>query len=141
MKHVIPALVAVLFVALGCAHSQAQQQDQQPALQPLRSSDVQLTGCLIQGSSSAIFLLDKAKKDPKDAAEDARKYFISPASPEINLKAHLKHQVRIIATEDLKVSAMPIREPKPPSTERPGEERTLPRLIIKNVTMVSEKCS
>ena len=137
--------VVILLVALGCAHGQAQseaQVSQPPVLQPILSSEgIQLTGCLVQGSSPAIFLLDKAKKDPGDKTEEGRKYFLSPAAPGVDLKAHLKHAVRVTATEDFKVSAMPVREPVPPSTERPGEERTLPRLIIKTITMVSEKCS
>jgi hypothetical protein len=138
---IITTTAVVLFVALGCAHSQAQQTDQQPALQKMQPSNIELTGCLIQGSSAAVFLLDKAKKDPKDANEEPVRYFISPtAAPDIDLKAHLKHSVRITATEDFKVSAMPVRVPKSPSSERPGEERTLPRLIIKSVTMVSDKC-
>jgi hypothetical protein len=142
MRRTINTAVAVLLFTLGCAHGQAEQPTpQRPALVPNQSSDVQLTGCIVQGSSPAIFLLANGKKDPKDAAEQAAKYFISPASPDVNLKAHLKHLVRITATPDLKVSAMPIGEPIPPSAERPGEERTLPRLIIKTVTMVSEKCS
>jgi hypothetical protein len=123
------------------AQSQPPQVPQRPVLQTISPSDIQVTGCIVQGSSPAVFLLENGKKDPKDKTEEGRKYFLSPAAPDLNLKAHLKHSVRITATEDFKVSAMPVREPVPPSTERPGEERTLPRLIIKSITMVSEKCS
>lgn len=145
MRRIITTVVAVLLFTLGCAHGQAQSVPQQvrqpPVPRPISPSDIELTGCIVQGSSPAVFLLDNGKRDPTDNTEEGRKYFLSPAAPDLNLKAHLKHSVRITATEDFKVSAMPVREPVPPSTERPGEERTLPRLIIKTLTMVSEKCS
>ena len=144
MERIFAAVVVVLLLTLGCAHGQAQsdtQVRQPPVLQPMSPSDIQLTGCIIQGSSLEVFLLDNGKKNPNDKTEESRKYFLSPAAQDLNLKAHLKHSVRITATEDFKVSKMPDREPVPPSTDRSGEERTLPRLIIKSVTMVSEKCS
>ena len=142
MRRIFTTVVVVLLFTLGCAHSQAQSDAQvrQPVLQPISPSAIELTGGIVQGSSPAIFLLDNGKKDPKDKTEEGRKYFLSSAT-DLDLKAHLKHSVRITATEDFNVSKMPVREPVPPSTDRSGEERTLPRLIIKSVTMVSEKCS
>jgi hypothetical protein len=136
MKAILTAAV-VLAVTLACAHTEARQE---PVLQRRTAPELALTGCIVQGSGPAVFLLDKAKKDPSDAAEKAAKYFLSPAAPDINFRAHLNHVVRIAAEEDLKVSAMPVLEPSSPNAPRPGEERTLPRLIVKSVTMVSEKC-
>ena len=137
MKAILTAAV-VLAVSLACAHTEARQE---PVLQRRTSPDLTLTGCVVQGSGPAVFLLDNAKQDPKDAAEKSVKYYLSPAAPDINLRAHLKHMVRVTAEQDLKVSAMPVLDPPSPNAPRPGEERTLPRLIVKTVTMVSEKCS
>ena len=139
MKTMITAAGVVLTVTLACAHTEAGQEP--VVLQQRTSPELALTGCIVQGSSPAVFLLDNAKKDPKDATEKGAKFFLSPSAPDINLRAHLNHIVRIAAVEDLKVSAMPVLEPPSPNAPRPGEERTLPRLIVKTVTMVSEKCS
>ena len=104
----------------------------------LAPPEVVLTGCVVQGSSDKVMIFDNAKKDPKNAAEKGGRYVLASATPEFDLRKHLNHAVRITGEVDMRVSAMPEREPSDP--KRPVDERTLPRLIVKSVTTVSDKC-
>jgi hypothetical protein len=102
--------------------------------------EVVLTGCLVQGTSSTVFIFDNAKKDATSALEKGERYLLTSVVEDVDLRTHLNHMVRITGEVDLRVSTMPIREPVG-SNPRAGEERTLPRLNARSITLVSDKCS
>ena len=135
MKATITALAVILAVTSCTAATDATQE---PVLQRRQAPEVALTGCIVPGSSPTVLIFDNAKEDPNSAAEKGARYLLASAVNDIDLRKHLNHAVRITAEVDMRVSAMPVREPSDPKD--PSNERTLPRLIVKSVTMVSERC-
>ena len=133
MKSTITTLAVILAVTLAI------DARQEPVRQRVTAPEVVLTGCLVQGSSPAVFIFDNAKKDPKSAVEKGERYLLRPTIEDVDLRTHLKHQVRITGEVDMRVSAMPTREVGMSDPARPAEP-TLQRLIVKTVTMVSDKC-
>ncbi len=114
--------------------------DQDAVLQKRSMPEVVLTGCIAQGSSSSVFVFDNAKRDPNSALERGERYLLTSVVEDVDLRTHLNHEVRIAGEVDLRVSAMPDLDPVPSDPKRPVNERTLPRLIAKTITMVSNKC-
>ncbi|HUR20577.1 MAG TPA: hypothetical protein VMZ90_07200 [Vicinamibacterales bacterium] len=140
MKATLTTLAVVLAGALAAAAGQATQTSQPPV--PLRQTtpDVVLTGCIVQGSSSTVFIFDRAKKEPNSAVEKGLRYLLTSVVEDIDLRTHLNHEVRITGVMDLRVSAMPEREPVAGDLKGPANERTLPRLVARSITKVSDTC-
>jgi hypothetical protein len=135
VKATITALAVMLAVMSGFVAAEAHQE-------PVRrvAPDVVLTGCIVQGSSSSLFIFDNAKNDAASALEKGNRYLLSSTVEDLNFRDHLNHQVRVTGEVDLRVSAMPERRPAPSDPNSAAAERTLPRLIVKSVTKVSDKC-
>jgi hypothetical protein len=129
MKTFVTA-IAVCFLVAGLSARQdpaSPQTPQKPAV-----AEVTLTGCLVQGSTPAVFIFENARKDPKSTTEPALKYIVVTSTEDLNLRNHLNHQVRISGLPDGKVA--------PPTTQK-VEEKDLPKLSAKTVTMVADTCS
>ena len=126
MKTFVTA-IAVCFVVAGLSARQDPQTPQKPAV-----AEVTVTGCLVQGSTPAVFIFENVRKDPKSTTEPALKYVVIASTEDLNLRNHLNHQVRISGVPDGKVA--------PPTTSK-VEEKDLPRLSAKSVTMVADTCS
>lgn len=129
MKTFVTA-VAVCFVVAGLSARQdptSPQTPQKPAV-----AEITVTGCLVQGSTPAVFIFENVRKDPKSTTEPALKYMVIASTEDLNLRTHLNHQVRISGLPDGKVA--------PPTTSK-VEEKDLPRLSAKSVTMVADTCS
>ena len=77
-------------------------------------------------------LWENVRKDPKSTTEPAVKFLVLASAEDLNLRNHLNHQVRITGLPDGKVA--------PPTTSK-VEEKDLPRLSAKSVTMVADTCS
>ena len=137
MKATITTLAVILAVTSCTAATDATQE---PVLQRRVQPEVTLTGCIVEGSSPTVLIFDNAKEDPSSAADKGQRYLLTSAIHDIDLRKHLNHAVRITGEVDLRVSAMPVREPAPSDPKRPADERTLPRLTVKSLTMVSDKC-
>jgi hypothetical protein len=109
-------------------------QPQRPAPEaPRQIADVVLTGCLIQGASPAVFLLDNAKLSKNDPAEHAQTYVLKSDAEDVNFKNHLNHEVTITG------STMGVKEAQPPTGGK-VEEKDLPTLAARSLTMVSDRC-
>lgn len=138
MKTLATAIALAAVVGVGAQQppptqqQQQQQQQQAPAPQEKQQPELTLTGCLVQGSGPAVFIFEKAKKDPKDANERAVKYLVVSAAEDLNLRTHLNHEVRITGLWD--------GRPAPASAQK-VEEKDLPRLSAKSLTMVADTCS
>ena len=132
--------LAVLAATFDAAASQAVQATQPPVAVRQTNPDVVLTGCVVQGSSSTVFIFDRAKKEPNSAVEKGARYLLTSVVEDIDLRTHLNHEVRITGVMDLRVSALPDREPVTADAKNAVNERTLPRFVAKSITMVSDKC-
>jgi hypothetical protein len=96
-------------------------------------AEVSLTGCLVQGSQPAVFILQDAKRDPLNTTEKAARYVVVPATEDLFLKEHLNHQVRILGVPD--------GRPQPtPQAGRTTDEKEIPALRAKGLTMVKPSC-
>lgn len=144
MKKVVTALAASFAIAAGAAALQAQQsappppppaQQAPPTVTPPQdmAGDVTLTGCLIQGSSPAVFIFENAKKDAKSTSEKGVSYIVVATAADTNLRDHLNHQVEISGKPDSKAA--------PVTGTGKVEEKDLPKLTAKTVTPVSNTCS
>jgi len=140
MKTALTALAVC--VAVGASTAAFQQQQQTPPTQQQAQQivgddqktppDVTLTGCLVQGSTPSVFLFDNARKDLKDKAEKGVRYLVLIAGEDLDLRAHLNHEVTMTGRIELK--------PALPAGQKPAE-KDLPTFATKNVTMVADTCS
>ena len=108
-------------------------------LMPLASTaasskpDVQLVGCLAQGSDATIFILNQARRNPEDAGEKPKIYRLLLASAEANLARHVDHEVRVTGLAEAKTM-------KAPGDGQPIKEDKLPKFTVHTVVPVGEKC-
>lgn len=129
MKTLVTA-IAVCSLVAGLSARQdptSPQTPQKPAV-----PEVTLTGCLVQGSTPAVFIFENARMDPKSTTEPAVKYVVLASAEDLNLRNHLNHEVRISGLPDGKVA---------PRTTQKVDEKDLPRLSAKSVTMVADTCT
>jgi hypothetical protein len=136
----ILTFVVILAATLDAASGQVTQANQPPLILRQTNTDVVLTGCIVQGSSSTLFVFENARQEPNSAVEKGARYLLTSVVEDIDLRTHLNHEVRITGVIDHRVSAMPDREPVGGDSKRPANERTLPRFVAKSITMVSDKC-
>ena len=140
MKRLLTALAVTLATASTFAMQQPPPTQQPPPAQQAApaqeqkaaAAEVALTGCLVQGSGPAIFVIENAKKDAKSSTEKGVSYIVVASSPDLNLRTHLNHEVTITGQSDGKTA---------PATGTKFEEKDLPKLTAKNVTMVSNTCA
>ena len=130
MKTFVTA-IAVCFLVAGLSARQDPAKPQTPQEKPA-VAEITVTGCLVQGSTPAVFIFENVRKDPKSTTEPAVKYIVLTSAEDLNLRTHLNHQVRITGLPDGKVA--------PPTTSK-VDEKDLPRLSAKSVTMVADTCS
>ncbi len=103
-----------------------------PAAQPKQPADLSVTGCLIQGSGPNVFLLEKAKHSVTDKAEKGQTYKLASATEDLNFQRHLNHEVTISGSSDNKMT---------PSSPAKADEKDLPTLSAKSLSMVADKCT
>jgi hypothetical protein len=141
----------------------------QPSSQDKRDADVRLTGCLIQGSSPTVFILDNARVSAAAKTDEGKKYVVvmSDAS---GLRNQLNRQVTVTGmTVDTSGPASPSttspgQANRPGQSDQPGqpgqapqagqpgqagsraqvttaaEERDLPRLSAKTIVRIADVC-
>src|SRR4030095_9245788 len=107
-----------------------QQQQQQPQADQRKGTEVTFTGCVIQGSTPATFILDNARVKPDDPNEKAVTYVLLADTEDLMLKEHLTHQVRVVGEV----------ERRTPPVAQPGQkipEKDLLKLTAKGGTLVA----
>jgi hypothetical protein len=97
-----------------------------------KAPEVIVTGCLVQGSGPTVFIVENAKKDPQSTSEKGVSFLVVASSPDLNLRSHLNHEIRITGQSDGKT---------PPASGGKIEEKDLPKLTAKSVAMVSNTCA
>ena len=150
MKRPILALVAGIVV--GMTWVAVQQASAQYSAPPEPSSDtrpapprspaaiapadqtppVSLTGCLIQGSSSSVFILDNARTDPQDRNEKGKTYIIASSGTALDFDHQVNHEVRVVGTTDDKNPPLPAAGKL--------DEKLLPKLSAQSLTSISNSC-
>jgi hypothetical protein len=142
MKTMLTALAVCVAVTAAAAAFQtpppAQQQPPPAQAQQIQGNDqktppdVTLTGCLVQGSTPAVFLFDNAKKDAKNKDEKGVRYLVLIAGEDLDLRSNLNHEVSMLGRIELK--------PALPAGQKPTE-KDLPTFATRSVTLVSDTCS
>jgi hypothetical protein len=103
-----------------------------------KAVDITLTGCLIQGSSPTVWILENAKMSTASATDKGKSYVVV-VSGAADLKPHLNHQVRIVGAENAAVKVTPT--PGGAQVEvKATDEAGFPRLNARTVTMVAATC-
>ncbi len=120
------------------APSASSQQDKAPELR--------LTGCLTQGSSPTVFILDNAKMSTDSKTAEGKKYVVV-MSDAGSLRNQLNRQVTITGTADEKSGASASPSAGAPGGDQPragagaSGERDLPRLAAKSIVRVADVCT
>jgi hypothetical protein len=141
MKRTAMGLLAGVVMATGVVVAQsAGQQPPPPQQQPPQQQqkqdkpEVTLTGCVTQGSSPAVFILDNARINTDDRTEKGKIFLLVAGAEDLNLKNHVNHEVSITGQADAKTMVTP-----PPGSKI--EEKELPKLTAKSLTVVADKCT
>jgi hypothetical protein len=132
MNRITIALAASVLSAPLFAAAQTQQPptpQTTPQQQTQKAPDVTLTGCLVQGSAPNVFVFQDAKMDPKSATEKGAKYVVVAGTEDLMLREHLNHEIRITGQAEKK------------TVTAQTEEKDLPKLTAKSVTLVSNTCA
>lgn len=139
MKRTVFALLGSLALATSVAVAQVSQQapptpqtqaQQEQTAQP----DVNLTGCLVQGSAPTVFILEDARLDPEDATEKAKAYVVVAGTEDLFLRNHVNAKITIRGAAEEKMV------PEPPAGEKVNEQ-DLPKLTAKSVVPVADTCT
>ena len=140
-KNVFGVIVGSLLAAATIAaqgqtgQQQPPPQQAQPQQQPQeKPKDVTVTGCVIQGSSPTVFLLDAARFNPTSKEEKARTYLIVAGTEDLMLGNHLNKEVTITGDAEVKTP------PTPPAGQK-VQERDLPKITAKSVAVVADRCT
>jgi len=110
---------------------QPQQQQQQPQKD---RPDVTLTGCVTQGSSPSVFILDNARLNMDDRTEKGKIFMLVAGTEDLGLAKHVNHEVTITGQADAKTVVTP------PAGQK-VDEKDLPKLTAKSLTVVADKCT
>jgi len=126
MKRQVFGVLGGVLVASAFLAAQGATPPQDP---PTKASDITVTGCLTQGSSPSIFVLDNAKQKVDDRTEKAQRYVIVAASEDLPLAANLNHEVNVMGSADAKAATAG------------APEKDLPRFSAKTVTSIADRCT
>jgi hypothetical protein len=162
MKRTVFAATASVLLAstFAIAQSQAPQPAQNPdgprapaAQQPApsasqsqeKATEVRISGCLIQGSSPTVFIIDNARMatDPKTA--EGKKYIVVMADA-AGLRSQLNRQVTITGTTDGAVTVTTPPAGTPDAGQKPAvsvqvRESDLPKFSAKTIVRVADVCT
>jgi hypothetical protein len=131
MKRFVLASIASLTLAVAAVSA---QEPQNPPADQKAPPSVTLQGCVIQGSSPTVFILDNARIKPEDKTEKGKTYVIVAGTEDLQLQKHVNHEVTITGSAEAKVA------PVPPAGQTVAE-KDLPKLTAKSVVMVSDRCA
>jgi hypothetical protein len=131
-RQVVGVLASVLAASALIAAQTGTTPPQSATAKP--SSDVTVTGCLTQGSSPAVFILDNARQKPDDKTEKAQSYVVVAAAEDLPFAANLNHEVSVTGSADAKVAT-------PAPAGQKASEKDMPRFTAKNVTLVADRCT
>jgi hypothetical protein len=132
-KNVFGVIVGSLLAAATIAAQGAQGAAPQPPQQD-KPKDVTVTGCVIQGSSPTVFLLDAARFNPQNKEEKARTYVLVAGTEDLMLSNHLNKEIAVTGDAEVKTP------PTPPAGQK-VQERDLPKFTVKAIAPVADRCT
>jgi uncharacterized protein YdeI (BOF family) len=159
MKTLVLGTIASLGLSVALVAAQTQtppptqqtppptQQQQQPpptppAVPALRTdqkiADVELTGCLVQGSGPTVFIFENAKTEDQPEAEKGRTYLLISGADKVEFTPHLNKKVRISGSVEKMAMTPP---PTPTPAGQKVAEKDLPRLTARTVTHIADTCA
>ena len=108
-------------------------------------SDVTLTGCLVQGSSPTVFVIENAKTGTASPSDKGKSYVLTVApSATVDLRSQLNHQVRIVGLSDDKsaviVTPPAAGAPSATTTVVKVEEKDMPKFTTRTISRISDTC-
>ena len=115
------------------------------AAQAPAGADVTLSGCLVQGSSPNVYIIENAKTSTALPSDKGKSYVLTVApSATVDFRSQLNHQVRIVGLTDDK-SAMIATPPAAgaPSASTPVvkvDEKDMPKFTTRTLSRISDTC-
>jgi hypothetical protein len=131
LKRTFAGAAAALSLGVAIATATAAVPQQTPVQDP---PAITVTGCLIQGSSPSVFLLDNARVNPRDREEVGRRYILVNQVEDTDFKNHLDQEVTVTGT--LKITLLPV-----PVVGRALTEAELSVFTARSVATVSDRCT
>lgn len=125
-RHALVATFVSVLLAGGAVAAQSS------ALHSGKPKEMAVTGCLIQGSTPDILLLDDARFNPQNKDEKTRTYVIVAGVPDLPLRAFLNKEVRVTGEAPLKTDD---------ATGPKTSERSLPKLSARSIAPVADRCT
>ena len=115
------------------------------AVQTPAGADVTLTGCLVQGSSPNVFIIENAKTATASPSDKGKSYVVAAApSATVDLRAQLNHQVRIVGLSDDKAAVIATPSapgaPSASATVAKVDEKDMPKFTTRTIARVSDTC-
>jgi ribosomal protein L12E/L44/L45/RPP1/RPP2 len=151
MKRNVIGVLVGMAVATAIAAAQSQTTPQQPPQsgQDQQKQDMTLTGCVIQGSTPSVFILENARVDSKDKTDKGKNYVLVATTEDLNLQRQLNHEVTVTGWSD-KVAAAAAAGASTSAMGQAGQtgqagqkinEKDLPKFNARTVTTVANTCS
>jgi uncharacterized protein YdeI (BOF family) len=120
--------------------------------------DITLTGCLVQGSSPSVFILEDARPSTQASSESGKSYIVTAIDSGLDIKGNLNHRVTIVGASPMVVAArggaeVAVGAPAPGSSARVEvekdddkvtvkvEEKDMPKLVARTVMSISTSCT
>jgi hypothetical protein len=137
MKHLLK-IVGLCVLASGLV-TVASAQVVTPQTPPPPPAEVTFEGCLAQGNTPDVFILQNAKAIGGAATESNLRLVVTPKDATIALKQHLTHLVQVTG---VRVAApTPTATPTPtPTAGQPVPDSALPKITASKITMMSNEC-
>jgi hypothetical protein len=128
----IAAVCTTLGVAAGAAGIQEGQPKQGTKETAPKTQDLTVTGCVVQGTDSGIYVLSNVVATP-DVRDVPRTFRLVSAGEELDFTLHSNHQVQVAGLAEFKV---------PPDAPPGGriDARDLPAFSVKTIRSVSDRC-
>lgn len=149
MKRQVIGVLAGVLAATALIAAQNSTSSQTASQATKSASDITVTGCLTQGSSPAVFLLENARQRPEDKTEKAQSYVVVASSEDLPFAANLNHEVSVTGTADKTAAAsgssMGSTSSSSSSTATAStgqkDEKDMARFSAKTVTLVADRCT
>jgi len=114
-----------------------------PSSQDKSAPELRLTGCLIQGSSPIVFIIENARLSTDAKTAEGKKYVVVMTDA-AGLRNQLNRQVTITGMADKTAVAVTTPPAGTPDAGQPSvrvEERDLPKFSAKTIVRVADVCT
>jgi hypothetical protein len=132
-RYAMGTIGAFAWVALLGAQSRSPQVPKSPAVAAPQAQEITLTGCVVEGSSADVFILDRAVERP-GSTEKPRTFRLIGGGEDLDLMQHLNQQVQATGTAEVKPTST-----APPTG--PATEKNLPTFTVRSIETVGDRCT